>query len=317
MIFWGTLRFDITDLEFADFRGVVGELASVLFRGDIFFANFEGVMTRAWNAYHDAASPFRFVSSLETAEFLARVFLRPVLSFANNHCFDAGETGILDTLRACGEHGIGIGCAGIGKSKDEALQPVMVELPSLTVGFVALTDLLPEYGYAAAMSVGALELTRENLKRSIRYARVRSEVVVVSLHTIGDIRAPFSFWPDRHQRSLARFAAECGADIVVGHHPHGLQYAERYQGAYIFYSLGALFYDPLLETSISPTHPFYAARRIFGGAIATVELCRSGVHALSLTPSRMFAWDNDARPMLVRGPLSSRLIARVLEGLLV
>ena len=39
-------------------------------------------------------------------------------------------------------------------------------------------------------------------------------------------------------RARARFAVDCGADVVIGHHPHIVQPFEIYHGCPIFYSVG-------------------------------------------------------------------------------
>ena len=39
------------------------------------------------------------------------------------------------------------------------------------------------------------------------------------------------------QKSIAHYAVQHGANLVLGHHPHTLQGIEKYKGAYIVYSL--------------------------------------------------------------------------------
>ena len=49
--------------------------------------------------------------------------------------------------------------------------------------------------------------------------------------------------PGSRQREFARAAIDAGAKLVVGHHPHVAQEAERYRGGAIFYSLGNFIFD--------------------------------------------------------------------------
>jgi poly-gamma-glutamate synthesis protein (capsule biosynthesis protein) len=44
--------------------------------------------------------------------------------------------------------------------------------------------------------------------------------------------------PNDEQIKAAHLAVDCGADVVIGTHPHVLQGIEKYNGAYICYSLG-------------------------------------------------------------------------------
>lgn len=45
------------------------------------------------------------------------------------------------------------------------------------------------------------------------------------------------------QESLGKQLIDCGADIIIGHHPHVIQDIWRYQGKPIIYSLGNLLFD--------------------------------------------------------------------------
>ncbi|MEI6555019.1 MAG: CapA family protein [Paludibacter sp.] len=47
-----------------------------------------------------------------------------------------------------------------------------------------------------------------------------------------------AFYPQPADREWAHKAIDCGADYIIGHHPHVVQGAEKYKNGYIFYSLG-------------------------------------------------------------------------------
>ena len=60
-----------------------------------------------------------------------------------------------------------------------------------------------------------------------------------------DFRIVFVHWgnefinyPYLDQKAFAHFMVDCGADLIVGMHPHVLQGYEIYHGKHIFYSLG-------------------------------------------------------------------------------
>ncbi len=48
----------------------------------------------------------------------------------------------------------------------------------------------------------------------------------------------FINYPYNDQKQFAHFLVDCGADLVIGMHPHVMQGYEVYNGKYIFYSLG-------------------------------------------------------------------------------
>ena len=53
----------------------------------------------------------------------------------------------------------------------------------------------------------------------------------------------YDFAPSNRQREIAELAAQAGADVVVGHHPHVLLPAERIGDTLVFYSLGNFVFD--------------------------------------------------------------------------
>ncbi len=53
----------------------------------------------------------------------------------------------------------------------------------------------------------------------------------------------FIDYPYSDQKNFARFMVDCGADMIIGMHPHVLQGFEVYKGRYIFYSLGNFVFN--------------------------------------------------------------------------
>jgi poly-gamma-glutamate capsule biosynthesis protein CapA/YwtB (metallophosphatase superfamily) len=49
---------------------------------------------------------------------------------------------------------------------------------------------------------------------------------------------PYQPYPSGDDQARARLAIDCGADVVIGHHPHIVQPVEVYRGRAIFYSVG-------------------------------------------------------------------------------
>lgn len=61
-----------------------------------------------------------------------------------------------------------------------------------------------------------------------------AEIVILSIHWGIEKAAE----PNEEQIRAAHTAIDCGADAVIGTHPHVLQGIEKYKGKYICYSLG-------------------------------------------------------------------------------
>jgi hypothetical protein len=74
----------------------------------------------------------------------------------------------------------------------------------------------------------------EALEADIRGLREHADRIVVTFHW----GVPYEREPSPEDRAKAHFAVDCGADAVVGHHPHIVQPFEIYRGCPIFYSVG-------------------------------------------------------------------------------
>jgi hypothetical protein len=153
-----------------------------------------------------------------------------VLTLANNHALDCGRDGVLETLEALAS--AGAGAIGAGANQGAAHQPLIRQAGPWRVGLL---------GYywnqrcaATADLPGAAMDTPEALKADIGTLRDRVDRVVVTFHW----GVPYYLQPSPENRAKARFAVDCGADVVIGHHPHIVQPFETYHGCPIFYSVG-------------------------------------------------------------------------------
>ncbi len=163
-----------------------------------------------------------------------------VVSMANNHAFDQGPQGIVETwtrVRAAG-----LGAVGAGPTLADATAPWIVEVRGVRVGFLAFCDLSNIDGNTApdapsvfvsgppcARDCGADRdavhhaIDRPRLQAAIDATRPRVDALVVSAHWGNEYRhAPLPEYPP-----LARWLVEAGADVILGHHPHVLQPIER------------------------------------------------------------------------------------------
>lgn len=162
-----------------------------------------------------------------------------ILSLANNHTFDFGERGLLDTLTALDT--VGIVHVGAGRDDVEAGQPMFVSVNGIQFAFLAYTDGHFSGREAGAERPGAAFMRPERMKVAVEGAKTFADIVIVSMHS-GD---EYELEPNENQKAFARAAIDAGADIVVGHHPHVVQSAEIYQGKPIYYSLGNFVFDQM------------------------------------------------------------------------
>lgn len=198
------------------FVKVVGQDYDYPFRNvlDIFqgddgtFANLEGPLT-------DTGYPVQKTHVFHGPTDYGNILLRgsiEVVSLANNHTLDYGQTGYASTLATLRQTGI---------SYVERDATALVDLPcGLKVGLYGTV-------YYA--------IDRQDMVSQIQALRDQgAELVIVAPHwgTEGSYRIT------REQEEIGRAAIDAGADIVWGSHPHVLQPIEEYNGGLILYSMG-------------------------------------------------------------------------------
>jgi len=74
----------------------------------------------------------------------------------------------------------------------------------------------------------------DKLKKDIDGLKAQNCVVIINFHW-GEEN---SYYPNPTQKSIAHYAIDQGADLVLGHHPHVVQGIEKYKDKIICYSLG-------------------------------------------------------------------------------
>lgn len=143
---------------------------------------------------------------------------------------DCGRVGVSETIKALNKHHINF--VGGGKNIDEAHSPTILQSGSLKIGIL---------GYywnrrtAAKKDLpGSARDTNENLARDIMALKGKVDRIVVTIHW----GIPYDRYPSELEKDKARFAIDCGADLIIGHHPHIIQPFELYKNTPIFYSIG-------------------------------------------------------------------------------
>ncbi|MBU1670854.1 MAG: CapA family protein [Actinobacteria bacterium] len=162
-----------------------------------------------------------------------------VVSQANNHARDYGAVALLDCLGYL--DGFGIAHCGAGADYESAHVPAYLDAEGLRVAFLAYDDIGTAGWYADAGYPGVCDATDTGrLIADVQAASLNADFVVVSFHWGNEKE----YTPTARQANLARLSIDCGADIVLGHHPHVVQGMEIYNGGLICYSLGNFVFNP-------------------------------------------------------------------------
>lgn len=222
-------------LKNKDYKYPFLKTADVLKDADLTFGNLEGPITSGReiliNEMRFRADP-EVAGGLEFAGF-------DILSLANNHFGDFGRRGMEDTFKFLKEKNIDF--AGAGRNNSEARSVSIKEVKQKKIGFLAYSDLsFTQKAYAAGEKEAGIALMNiENLKADIEEAKKEADFLIVSMHAGEEYQRLPTSW----QKEFAHTAIDCGADLILGHHPHILQPYEKYKGKYIFYSLGNFVFD--------------------------------------------------------------------------
>ena len=214
------------------------------------FSNFEVVIRGP-----RAEEPTRDPQGVHAADPIVIDCLRDMginlLATSNNHAFDLGTGGILDTMQALEERSIPF--AGTGRTLRDAAAPVFMNTEAGSIALVsAAAGMIRPGGAATDSRAGVHELRRAShggleesdlmrMLESLERARAKADVVIAYLHNHlweNDI-ARTAEW----QRSLARRAIEAGASVFVAHGPPLLQGIETFRGAPIFHGLGSFIFQ--------------------------------------------------------------------------
>jgi len=221
--------------------GVVARLA----RSHVVFTNLETVVQGP-----NAGAPTRELLTLHAAgpEMLEGLKAAHVnlVATANNHAFDLGAGGILDTVAAL--RAAGLPSTGSGADLAAASAPAYAASDAGTVGLVAFaTGKVRPGGAATPERPGVNELRRdaagapvaedvERILNAIAAARRQAQVVIAYQHN-HDWEPDMAQVPE-WQRVLARRCVDAGAAVFAGHGAPLLQGVEFHRGAPLFYGLG-------------------------------------------------------------------------------
>lgn len=152
------------------------------------------------------------------------------LSLANNHSFDFGKRGLLNTRLQLENNALN----WFGDSIIVDMTSVWyIELDEMTIAIVGLNNI--------GHSLNMLEV-----ETIIKTASQNSDYQIVYIHW-GVEYAPRN---SISQQKIAHQLIKFGADSIIGHHPHVVQNIEFYKGVPIFYSLGNFIFDQYFSREV-------------------------------------------------------------------
>lgn len=228
---------------------VVGDLASIkrpdftgieeAFANEALVANIEGAV--AVNATEEQIQRekkktivFNTEASIEAA---CKLHLKAAV-LANNHYFELDQD-LEDSFSFFRQHDIAY--CGAGKTCEDAGKAILLIDRGQEYAIISFCWDVTGGKPATNKHSGINPLTKENIQRCIEKAReqYRNAKIIAIMHWAIELEK----YPEPMHIKQARWAIDCGADIVIGHHPHRIQAVDEYKGKPIFYSIGNFYME--------------------------------------------------------------------------
>lgn len=199
-----------------------------------------------------------------------------LVTLANNHSYDFGAEGLLETIGLL-ESG-GLAHVGAGADADAARSPVILSAGGVDTAFLAYVDVPDDAsGYrnrdwaATSTDPGVAWAVPEEVAADVTAAEREADHVVVLLHA----GTEGSSQPDPSQHAAADAALDAGATAVIGSHPHVLQGHRLQDGQLTAWSLGNFVFDDFHDPETSQS------------VVLTVHLDQEGITDTEWTPVQL------------------------------
>ncbi len=214
---------------------IFGNTLNILQSQDLLLGNLEGSVT-----YSNTKTPksYNFKFNPKVLPLLKEAGF-DYFSLTNNHIFDYGETGFIDTLKHLRE--ANIPTSGAGLTKTEAVEYIEIIVNNNTIRILSMGAYPRENNGWDGRTMAQISETRPGILfegnsalQAVKNMASPSSFDILMIH--GGVE--WTSAPKEIQRNLYRTYLDAGADIILGSHPHVLQGLEEWEGKLIAYSLG-------------------------------------------------------------------------------
>ncbi|GAB4130942.1 MAG: CapA family protein [Bacteroidia bacterium] len=203
-----------------DFIPSFREIQGALSAADFTIGNLETTCAgsgRAYGGYPAFNTPDAYVAALKWAGI-------DILGTSNNHSMDTGEEGLLRTIKIIKENGISYTGTHLSQQDRDSIRVyekngIRFALLNYTYG---TNGAYPASTRSYMLNVADSALVRKDV---IRARQTNADVVVVFYHWGVENQAE----PTAKQDSMFHWAADAGADLVIGSHPHVIGPVEKYK----------------------------------------------------------------------------------------
>lgn len=226
---------------------------------DIVVGNLESIILER-GTFTDTTGAMRFAGPVQSLPLLLDAGFDGV-GTANNHAWDFGWAGLMESLSHLSRHGVPN--AGTGPTVEDAWRPLVFRTRGWTIAVFSLTAIINLPGLGIAGSPAECCVAWADTAVAARWFRAARDSIgadrVYAFVHAGPVE--YRAVPHPSVVRLFRGLINAGADAVIGHHPHVPQGMEIWRSKPIAYSLGNFIfrqYRPwtdrglLAELTVSP-----------------------------------------------------------------
>ena len=254
-------------------------LSALTAADDLTVANLEGVLSDGRDL-QKTDKTFNFLGPAAYTEILKEGFVECV-TLANNHSRDYGPAGYRDTVRALDSAGIayfGTDSMAVWRNED-----------GLMIGFLGISG----------------NLSGDRYREHRRQAEILRSMGCAAVVTVMHAGEEYASEPDGYQQQIARRTIACGANLVIGHHPHVVQGYEILDGVPVAWSLGNCVFGGNTNPRDHDALAVQAELSFEDGALARITL---HFYPLSVSGEVQF---NDYSPVLLSGEDAERVLRKM------
>ena len=229
--FVGDMMFDRYIREKANLNGydaILRDVHPTLQQSTLVFGNLEGPITTFTPVadYRDSGpNHYRFTFATTVAQTLRSANFSAV-TLSNNHTGNFGTEGLEQTTQWLDQAGVGY----VGGPTD---------------------PYTPWRTATSGHDIAVYAYDPWNLPEDeILLTRIQAEATSTFVILLAHWGEEYETVPNKSQRDLARAFIDAGVDFIAGSHPHVIQNKEKYQDAWIYYSLGNFVFDQYFSAQV-------------------------------------------------------------------
>ncbi len=210
-----------------DTKTLFTDTVSLFNESEFTFANLECAITDSDGAIKKFGPNLK--APVKTATVLADLKVT-VAGLSNNHVFDFGRKGALDTIDAL--TAAGVGYTGFGNNYEDSRRNYVFEKDGEKICVIAVCE--REYSYALDDRMGSRPFDEFETIEDIREAKKSADRVIVAYHGGKELCE----YPSPRLMRACRAMARAGADLILTQHSHCIGAYENYNGSHILYGQG-------------------------------------------------------------------------------